>query len=156
MKLQLLPEPSLQFGAGGVHVDIRAGLVTHGAFDRGAANVPTPIGVGLIGTTATIDKVRDWIESCRNGVPSRETKLKELRPAFPGMRDDVFGTSLAISDATTRTISRHELQTALAGTQAMERVVDLFAYSDVIRSPFREHSIRIPKASDQGSGAIRS
>src|SRR6185369_11800111 len=30
------------------------------------------------------------------------------------------------------------------------------AYSDVIRSPFREHSIRIPKASDQGSGGIRS
>lgn len=126
MKLQLVPEPDLQFGGGGVHVDIRAGLLAHGAFDRGASNVPTPIGVGLVGTTATIDKVRDWIESCRNGVPSRESKLKELRPAFPGMRPDLFGTSLAISDATTRTISRHELQAALAGEQAMDAVVDLF------------------------------
>jgi hypothetical protein len=126
MKVQVLPEPGLQFGAGGVHVDIRAGLEKHGAFDRGASNVPVPIGVGLVGATATIDKVRDWIESCRNGVLSREERLRELRPAFPGMRDEIFGTQLAMSDATTRTISRHELQVALSGPNPMERVVDVF------------------------------
>ena len=63
MKVHVLPEPGLQFGGAGVHVDIRAGLATHGAFDRGASNVPVPIGVGLVGSTATIDAVREWIES---------------------------------------------------------------------------------------------
>lgn len=126
MKVQLLSEPAIQFGNAGVHVDIRAGLTAHGAVDRGASNVPVPIGMGLVGTTATIDKVRDWIESCRNGVDSREEKLKELRPSFPGMREEIFGTRLTISDATTRTISRHELQAALTAPEPMDRLVDLF------------------------------
>ncbi len=126
MKVQVLSEPNLQFQNGGTHVDIRAGLAKFGAFDRGASNVPVPIGVGLVGAVSTVDKVRDWIESCRNGVPSREEKLRELRPDFPGMREDVFGTSLAISDATTRTISRHELSAALSAPKPMERIVDVF------------------------------
>lgn len=125
MKLHVLAEPDLQFGTG-VHVDIRAGLAAHGAFDRGAANVPVPIGIGLVGTTATIDGVRDWIEACRDGVASNETNLRELRPSFPGMRDSVFGTRLEISDASTRAVSRHELQTALASANPMTRVVELF------------------------------
>jgi DNA invertase Pin-like site-specific DNA recombinase len=33
---------------------------------------------------------------------------------------------------------------------------ELTAYSDVIRSAFRRHSISVPKVSDQDSGAIRS
>ncbi len=126
MKVHVLAEPGLQFANSGTHIDIRAGLATHGAFDRGAPNVPVPIGVGLVGTTATVDKVRDWIESCRHGVPSREEKLRELRPLFPGMRDEIFGTQLALSDATTRTISRHELQAALSAPDPMARVVEVF------------------------------
>lgn len=127
MKIHVLPEPGLQFGSGGVHVDIRAGLAKHGTFDRGAPNVPVPIGVGLIGAAATLDKVRDWIESSRNGIASRaDEKLPELRPAFPGMREEIFGTRLAISDVTTRSISRLELQAALEGQNPMGRVVDLF------------------------------
>jgi hypothetical protein len=73
----------------------------------------------LIGTTATVDGVRDWIESCRDGVVSLETKLVELRPSFPGMKDAVFGTRLEIADATTRTITRHELQRALDAKDPM-------------------------------------
>lgn len=125
MKLVLLEEPPLQFSSG-VHVDIRAGLAASGTFDRGAANVPKPIGVGLVGTTATIDGVRDWIEKCRNGIRSGETKLRELRPDFPGMLESIFGTRLEISDSTTRTVSRHELQSALTSGAAMTRIVELF------------------------------
>ncbi len=126
MNVQVLSEPNLQFQNGSTHVDIRAGLTAYGAFDRGASNVPVPIGVGLVGAVSTVDKVRDWIESCRNGVHSREERLRELRPDFPGMRQDIFGTSLAISDATTRTISRHELSAALSSRNPMDRVVDVF------------------------------
>src|SRR5262249_30096470 len=81
---------------------------------------------GLIGTTATVDGVRDWIESCRDGVASGEENLRELRPDFPGMREEIFGTGLDISDAATRTISRHELQAARTAPNVMNRLVDLF------------------------------
>lgn len=125
MKISAVEEPLLQF-ADGTHVDIRAGLASLGAFDRGAPNVPKPIGVGLVGTTATIDGVRDWIESCRKGVQSGEKHLTELRPSFPGMLESVFGTQLSLSDVNVRTVSRHELAAALSGPQPLEAIVELF------------------------------
>lgn len=125
MRLRLLEEPELQFATGG-HVDIRAGLREHGTFDRDEGHVPKQIGLGLVGTTATTDGVRDWIESCRRGVASTEEKYVELRPDFPGVRKEIFGTSFALSDTTTRTVSRHELRSALNKNDALAAVVDLF------------------------------
>src|SRR5688500_11374838 len=109
MKLQIIEEPRLAFSQNKEHVDIRAGLSTFGAFDKGSDSIPIPIRLGVIGTTATVDGVRDWLEQCKNGVVSDEKKLTALRPSFPGMTRQVFGTSLELSDAATRTITRHEL-----------------------------------------------
>ena len=113
MKLQVIEEPRLAFHENNMHVDIRAGLSAFGAFDKGSVGVPIPIRLGVIGTTATVDGVRDWLEQCKNGVASDEQKLTTLRPAFPGMTQQVFGTSLELSDTATRTITRHELTAAL-------------------------------------------
>jgi hypothetical protein len=126
MKLQLIEEPDLAFYQNKLHVDIRAGISTFGAFDKGSAAVPVPIRIGVIGTTATVDGVRDWLEHCKNGVPSDEQKLKALRPDFPGMTSQVFGTSLELSDAATRTITRHELTTALARPDPLQHIVGVF------------------------------
>ncbi len=82
MKLQIVEEPQLAFHQGKLHVDIRAGLSTFGAFDKGSTGVPVPIRIGVIGTTATVDGVRDWLEHCKRGVASDEQKLKALRPPF--------------------------------------------------------------------------
>src|SRR6185437_2001295 len=108
------------------HVDIRAGLASFGTFDKGGDSVPRPIRLGVIGTTATVDGVRDWLERCKNGVVSDEKKLKELRPSFPGMKEEVFGTSLDLSDTSTRAITRHELTTALSHSEPLARVVEIF------------------------------
>lgn len=126
MKLQIVEEPQLAFFQNDLHVDIRAGLSSFGAFDKGSATVPTPIRIGMIGTTATVDGVRDWLERCKDGVPSDEQKLKALRPAFPGMTQQVFGTSLELSDTLTRTITRHELTAALRNGDPLPHLVDVF------------------------------
>jgi hypothetical protein len=126
VKLQLIDEPNLAFHNNQSHVDIRAGLSSFGAFDKGSASVPMPIRIGVVGTTATVDGVRDWIERCKNGVRSEERKLKELRPSFPGMTSQVFGTTLELSDASTRTISRHELTAALSASDPLARVAEAF------------------------------
>jgi len=125
MNVTLLNEPDLQFQRG-THVDIRAGLAQFSPFDLEARTVPDPIGVGLVGTAATVDGVRDWIESCQNGVQSGEERARELRPDFPGMKPEVFGTQLRLSDHTTRSISKYELQAALTSPRPMEAVVELF------------------------------
>jgi hypothetical protein len=62
VKLQIIEEPRLAFHQNKMHVDIRAGLSAFGAFDKGSAGVPIPIRLGVIGTTATVDGVRDWLE----------------------------------------------------------------------------------------------
>jgi hypothetical protein len=126
MKLQIIEEPQLAFHQGKLHVDIRAGLSTFGAFDKGSTGVPVPIRIGVIGTTATVDGVRDWLENCKNGVTSEEQKLKALRPSFPGMTQQVFGTSLELSDAATRTITRHELLAALSKSDPLPHIVEAF------------------------------
>lgn len=126
MKLQIIEEPLLAFHENKMHVDIRAGLSTFGAFDKGSVSVPVPIRLGVIGTTATVDGVRDWLEQCKNGVASNEEKLTALRPSFPGMIQQVFGTSLELSDAATRTITRHELTAALTKPDPLLHLVEIF------------------------------
>lgn len=126
MKLHIVDEPQLAFYQGKEHIDIRAGLKQFGAFDKGSMGVPVPIRIGMIGTTATVDGVRDWLERCKHGVVSDEAKLTALRPSFPGMTQQLFGTSLELSDAATRTITRHELSAAMNRPDALHRVVAVF------------------------------
>ncbi|MCP3392345.1 hypothetical protein NLM27_26710 [Bradyrhizobium sp. CCGB12] len=126
MRLQIFEEPLLAFHQNSLHVDIRAGLSTFGVFDKGSSGIPVPIRLGVIGTTATVDGVRDWLEHCKNGVLSDEKKLVALWPAFPGMTQQVFGTSLQLSDTATRTITRHELMAALAKPEPLQHIVEIF------------------------------
>jgi hypothetical protein len=126
MRLLTLSEPTLSFYGDAQHVDIRAGITQFGAFDKGATSVPVPIRVGVVGTTATADGVRDWLEQCKSGVKSDELKLRELRPTFPGMTTSVFGTTLELSDSTTRTVSRHELMAALSKKEPLKSITNLF------------------------------
>ncbi|HWX36010.1 MAG TPA: hypothetical protein VNZ53_52415 [Steroidobacteraceae bacterium] len=126
MKLQVIEEPRLAFHRNNVHVDIRAGLSVFGAFDKGSVGIPIPIRLGVIGTTATVDGVRDWLERCKNGVASDEEKLTRLRPPFPGMTEQVFGTSLELSDTATRTITRHELTAALGKSEPLRQLAEAF------------------------------
>jgi hypothetical protein len=125
MNLTQLEEPQLQFGRG-QHFDVRAGITLHGTFDRGAPHVPVPIRVGLVGTPKTTEGVLGWLQGCRAGVPSKEPRLVELRPDFPGMLDAVFGTRLELSDTTTRTISHREIAAAIASTEPMPALVRAF------------------------------
>ena len=74
MNLVLLPEPELQFGNNGRHVDIRFGIRNHGPLLHGDPLAPSEIRVGLIGTAETIQGVKDWLELCRAGLPAKQSK----------------------------------------------------------------------------------
>jgi hypothetical protein len=125
MDVSLLTEPELQF-ADGSHVDIRAGISTFGALDRGAPDLPQPIRVAIVGAASTVGPLRRWIETCAAGVHSEETRLKDLRPDFPGVTNDAFGTRIEISDAAVRVIGDRDIQSALTDRDPVLRVADLF------------------------------
>jgi hypothetical protein len=75
MRLQFIEEPALAFHQNSQHVDIRAGLASFGVFDRGSPAIPTPIRLGVIGTTATVDHIRDWLEDSRTVLSRRKRDL---------------------------------------------------------------------------------
>src|SRR5690348_3982856 len=123
MKLHVLDEPPLQF-SNGRHIDIRAGLSKYGALSRSFGTVPNPIGVAIIGTGSTVDALEEWFADCARGVPSAEKKVPELRPAFPGMSEAIYGTKLRI--VATRTVTKSELLDALEQQDRVGTIVDLF------------------------------
>ena len=126
MKLFSLDEPDLIFSAGNKHIDIKAGLSTFGPFDKGAENVPKPIRLGIVGTSATIEGLTAWLQSCKNGVESTESKLLNLRPSFPGVRQEKFGTWFDVSTNNTRQVSQTELRQAFNSRKPLARLVSLF------------------------------
>lgn len=87
MKAELLSEPELQFGAG-THVDIRFGLKNYGPITFDDPTAPREIRLGFVGTPSTIQGVKDWLESSRNGIPAKESRKPNLFPAFPGFGPD--------------------------------------------------------------------
>lgn len=125
MKLLLLTEPSLQF-ADGVHVDIRAGIGSFGALDRGAPGIPVPIRVGVVGTAETVDPLCEWVTQCAAGIESEEARLTDLRPSFPGVSETTFGTRLEFAAAITRSISTRDVNRAGNAHDAIGATADLF------------------------------
>ena len=87
MKIDLLDEPELEFGAGR-HIDIRFGLRNYGPLDFASELAPREIPVGIVGTAETVEGVREWLERCSTGVAAKETPQPYLFPAFPGFSEE--------------------------------------------------------------------
>ena len=71
MKLQLIDEPALAFYEGKLHVDIRAGLASFGAFDKGSEAVP-----GLKGSRISTlrNSSKNYASSSPVDLPASNTK----------------------------------------------------------------------------------
>lgn len=104
MKIDFLPEPELEFGSGR-HVDIRFGIMDYGPHDLGEALAPRSIRVGIVGTPEHVELAREFLERCRGEIPGVASRQRNLRPPFPGFRQDVaFHSTLVLDDRLTRTI----------------------------------------------------
>lgn len=107
MRVQLIPEPELEFAAGGQHVDIRYGLMNHGPLDYASPTAPKRIRLGIIGTQESIEGLTSWLERCRQEIPARDTNLATLFPFFPGFAEDhTFRSSLVLDSTLNGVIPR--------------------------------------------------
>jgi hypothetical protein len=114
MKLSLISEPELEFADGGRHLDPRFGVLRYGPLDAGSAHEARFIEVGMIGTNETIEKLRDWLESCRNPLRGKETRLRNLFPDFPGFASDTtFQAELVFDSAHDRVLNIRELRAVM-------------------------------------------
>ncbi|MBY0488941.1 MAG: hypothetical protein K2R93_03780 [Gemmatimonadaceae bacterium] len=129
MQLDFLPEPALEFGGGMSHIDIRFGLMQYGPLDITSELAPRRIKVGVVGTPAGTEMLREWLERCRAEIGARESRQRNLFPRFPGFAEDVaFGSTLVLSDETTRTIADRFFDALRQGSanEAIQGAVDLF------------------------------
>ncbi|MBZ5669388.1 MAG: hypothetical protein LAO04_06645 [Acidobacteriia bacterium] len=129
MKIDFIEEPELEFGTGR-HIDIRYGLANYGPLDFANPLSPRQINTGVVGTPETVERLLEWLEKCRNGIPAKESSQPNLFPHFPGFRlDNNLNTTLVLDSQLQRTILDREFDKLkpLSGTDlAVERSVELF------------------------------
>lgn len=114
MNLTLIREPDLEFADNGRHLDPRFGVLRYGPLDAGAANEPRSLDVSIIGTNETIEKLRDWLEKCRNPLRGKESRLHNLYPDFPGFAaDTTFQAELVFDDRFDRVLNIREVRAVM-------------------------------------------
>ena len=122
-----LPEPDLEFGDGGRHIDPRYGLMTHGPLQPKLGDV---IRIGVIGTSDTVDGVASFMERSMKGIPSDNTRLGNLHPGFPGMgNQNPFRCRFEIEAGATRTVLNKDvkaIQVIGKHPEAVRAAVEMF------------------------------
>jgi hypothetical protein len=125
----VLAEPELEFFGGGRHIDIRYGLADYGPLDAGTELAPRTIRVGLVGTPATIEGAREWLDRCRDGIDAGTRRQPNLHPGFPGFSPETpFRATLAFDATIEREIHQRDF-IALGKNTAravVEGAVELF------------------------------
>jgi hypothetical protein len=117
MKVEFLPEPELEFGSDGTHIDARFGLMQYGPVDKGTPRAPSPLKIGIVGTNETVDGVRTWLERGSSPIPGKSGRLPNLFPPFPGFSEgSCFAASAVVHERWCVPIHRREIAGLLSGT----------------------------------------
>lgn len=78
---QIIDEPRLEFGDGGLHIDVRFGLMRHGPVEPDRAR---EVRIGVIGTSETAEGFEKWVDECAGGIAGKPSKQQNLFVGFPG------------------------------------------------------------------------
>ena len=130
MNADVIPEPELEFGGDGRHVDIRFGLMNYGPLDAGLATSPTAIRLGFVGTAESIERLAAWLDRCRDGIAAKPSKQPNLFPRFPGFGPDQLLHADIVTDASLHRTLREKDLTRICADEDDNAVVreaaDLF------------------------------
>lgn len=109
---KVLPEPLLEFGDAGRHIDPRVGLIDHGPLQ------PMPgdrVRIGVIGTAETVEGFAGFIERCKTGIDGKKSPLANLYPPFPGVgNSNPFRCAFEVDPAARRTIPLRDIERVTA------------------------------------------
>lgn len=126
MDAQLIDEPDLEFGRGGLHLDLRFGLMEHGPADLGRDRRPKEIRLAIVGTERSIEDASSWLSKACAGLESSGSKKKNLFPAFPGFSDTAaFNCNLVLDRSTFSSVSPREIHDAAQYGDYEERIRNL-------------------------------
>ncbi|WP_028849835.1 argonaute/piwi family protein [Thermocrispum municipale] len=129
MKLTVMDEPPLEFSGGARHIDPRHGITDYGPADATNTAVRT-IRVGIVGTPSSIQGLRRWLDTCRQPIAAKDSRLGRLFVPFPGFDTSTgFRSTLVWDSRLERPIRDRDLQrlTDLAPQAAVKAAVELYA-----------------------------
>jgi len=124
MKLTRFQEPELQFGAGR-HIDIRFGLMNRFPLDFESDDAPHRIRIGLVGSPASVEGLREWLDKCRNEIAAKTSRQPNLFPKFPGFNADcAFHSELYFDSLLERQIPATDLTSVTRSSLPDENKID--------------------------------
>ncbi len=129
MKLAVLDEPPLEFSGGARHIDPRHGITDYGPADATNTAVRT-IRAGIVGTPASIQGLRRWLDRCRRPIEAKDSRLGHLFVPFPGFDTSAgFRSTLVWDSRLERPIRDRDLKRLadLKPQEATRAAVDLYA-----------------------------
>ena len=124
LKIDVLPEPELEFANAGRDVDPRRGLGAHGPVDdRGLRTIR----LGLVGLPEDVEAAKTWLARLKNFIAAFESNSSRFRD-WPGL-EDALNCAFLIEDRFVRTIEPSIYNTlykdALTG-RTFNELVELF------------------------------
>jgi hypothetical protein len=125
---KVLPEPLLEFGNAGRHVDPRVGLIDHGPLQ------PMPgdrVRIGVIGTAETAEGFAEFIERGKAGIEGKRSPLTNLYPPFPGLGNrNPFRCNFEVDPAARRVMPLRDIERIVAipkQSESASAAAELFA-----------------------------
>jgi hypothetical protein len=129
MKIDLLAEPEMEFGAGR-HIDVRFGLMNYGPFDVTSPIAPKRVRVAIVGSSESLEGTARWLEHCRAEIPAKQSRQPNLFPRFPGFaQDHTFHATVVLDSRLQRTLPGSRLDPLverMSGNQLVLEAVTLF------------------------------
>lgn len=127
MKIRYIEEPSLQFGSD-QHICPKAGIYTFNPFDINQVR-PDKINVGIIGKGESIDKIIEWLESCKTQIDGKISKTHHpnLFLNFCGFNKDVgFKSEFVYDDSYLRRLNNSDFDDIIRSRNDLEaRIKDI-------------------------------
>lgn len=124
LKINVLPEPAIEFSNSNTDVDPRRGLAAHGPVDYRGLKA---IRIGLVGLASDVEAARDWLLSLHDFRPATEKNSSRFRH-WPGLKE-ALGARFEIDDRFIRIIDRSQFELLLKDSRTgktFNELVELF------------------------------
>src|ERR1044072_6905197 len=124
MLLETLLEPELEF-ARDTYLCPRIGIASFDVYDSKREIRRDKINIGAIGTEKGLERLRSWLERCKQPIAARsDTLQRNLYPRFPGFhRNSGFKAELVVSSEGFKSILEDDVKAIINSDSTREKKV---------------------------------
>jgi hypothetical protein len=125
MKLRYIEEPSLQFGTD-QHICPKNGIYSFNPFDIAQVR-PERITIGVIGKGESVEKVLEWLESCKNHIAGKQSKTphSNLFMNFCGFNKNIgFNCEITYDETYLRKLNNSDFERIIKGNDTLESIIN--------------------------------